>query len=275
MLILTSGPSRFLGNRGGLIAPTPTYGAELIVNRTFDDASWWIIQADWTVGSGVATHTTPASTGGIYQNGLLSTSTWYLTQLDIGGRTAGSVRMDHHENYPHSSNGTRVWGSRSTGTTFVARAQNGFDGYIDNMTCKPITLASLFSMGDYGTHRIARAPWTIVLGARAGVIACADSKTNPQNFVIATCDGTNVYASKCVGGSYTSLFTLAATYVAGAAVEIRRLVGTDKFQIWYNGAQVGSDQTVSDAGIVNNTLWGWLNTWTGNTPAGAFSCVAS
>jgi hypothetical protein len=75
-----------------------------------------------------------------------------------------------------------------------------------------------------------------------------------------------------VAGTYTELISTAVAYSAGAFVEVRRLAGTDTYQLFYNGSQVGTDQTISDAAISAATLHGYFNTFASNTVS-QFSCV--
>jgi hypothetical protein len=146
---------------------------------------------------------------------------------------------------------------------------------LDNASAKLLSLTSLFSALNYGiTHATTKANITVAAGTQAGVVTNLDSASSPANFVIATHDGTNARLTKCVGGTYTDLISTAATYVANAAIEIRRTAASDTYKLYYNGAQVGTDQTISDAGIVSNTLHGYFNTYAGNGLS-AFSCVAS
>jgi hypothetical protein len=130
----------------------------------------------------------------------------------------------------------------------------------------------MFSARAYSTHATTRAACVIVRGTRAGVVCNLDSASSPANFVLASHSGTNAILEKCVAGTYTTLISITATYVAGAFVEVRRIAGTNTWQLWYNGVQRGTDQTISDAGIVSNTLHGYFNSYAGNEVSG-FSCV--
>jgi hypothetical protein len=146
--------------------------------------------------------------------------------------------------------------------------------YIDAISCKAITLASMFSTRLYGTHVTVKAMATIVAGTRAGVVCNLDSATVPSSFVIASVDGTSARLTKAVAGTYTELLTVGVTYVPGAYVEIRRLAASNTYRLFYNNAQCGADQTIADAQIVSNTLCGYFQTYSGNQLSG-FSCVPS
>jgi hypothetical protein len=74
---------------------------------------------------------------------------------------------------------------------------------------------------------------------------------------------------KLVNNTYTVLATNDVAYVAGAFIEIRRTANTT-FQSWYNNTQVGTDQTVSDSAIINNTYVGMLSTGGSGNSIGSF-----
>ena len=52
------------------------------------------------------------------------------------------------------------------------------------------------------------------------------------------------------------------------------MLGTNLYQLWYNGAQVGTTQTIADAAIIGATLHGYFNTYSGNTVSD-FACSVS
>ncbi len=96
-----------------------------------------------------------------------------------------------------------------------------------------------------------------------------DDPANPQNFIISYLDGAgNLKTDKCVGGTYTAIagLTGAITYVAGQRPRI--VCSGNNVSAYYNGTQVGTTQTVSDAGIVSNKNHGLFSTYAANTFTG-------
>ncbi len=98
---------------------------------------------------------------------------------------------------------------------------------------------------------------------QAGLVLCLDDAATPANFLIAYHDGTKAHLEKCVAGTYTSLISAAAAYSANATLRVIK-DGTS-VDLFYNEVKVGTTQTVSDAGIKDNTIHGLFSTYPGNT----------
>jgi hypothetical protein len=292
--------SQFLGGGRGPTAPVPTYGAELLTNgdmETGDPPSSWVAEATATLstvagyaGAQALRVTRGSSVNAATQAFTASIGTWlYLVgRVKKGtassGRASLSISVSAAET-PATASGN--WdevvvatrnasgGAKTVNLVVIGSAGQYVD--FDNVSLKPITLASMISARAYGTHTTTKAQATIpttAAKARCGVICNLDSATSPANFVLATHDGIEMRLEKCVGGTYTSLITTNVTYVAGAYVEIRRPAAGNNWQLWYAGSQVGTDQAIADAAIQAATLAGMFNTYSGNTLA-AFSCVPS
>jgi hypothetical protein len=133
--------------------------------------------------------------------------------------------------------------------------------FADDFSVKAISLPSLFATitGSLPTQTVAAKIATLTTGTQSGIVALLDSASNPQNFLIAYHNGTSVLLDKCVAGVYTNLITITVAFVANARIEIRRTTG-NTFQLWYNNSQRGTDQTVADASIVSNILYGMFST---------------
>lgn len=277
MPLLSNGPARMLGRPRRPPVPVPQLGPELIVNGGFDADANWSKGGGWTIGGGVATYA-PAGGALLGQAGVLVAGGWYSAQFSVAAYASNSIAVAFGNatmvGVYRSGLGIYQDTGRSGGTALNFYPAPAASLSIDNVSVRQITLSSMFSASAYGTHRVTRARVTVALGCRAGVVCNMDSATNPQNFVIASHNGQTARLTKCVAGTYTELISQSVAYVAGAFVEVRRLAGTDTWQLFYNGAQVGNNQTISDAGIVGNTLHGYFNTYSGNVLS-EFSCVAA
>ena len=131
---------------------------------------------------------------------------------------------------------------------------------LDDASVKALTLATLFRTTSTGVASVlASVAVTLTTGTQAGLVLNLDSAATPANFVIAYHDGTTCRLEKCVAGTYTSLISVTTTYVAGARIAVQRR--GNAVRLYYNNALVGTEQTVSDAGIVGNTLHGTFSAY--------------
>ena len=102
----------------------------------------------------------------------------------------------------------------------------------------------------------------------ARFVRIVDSTSSPLNYLLAlvTLDKNGYqYATlhKVVNGVLTTLITNTyAAFVAGAYLEVR--CDGNTISLWYNNVQVGANQTVNDAGILNNKIHGVFSTDGGN-----------
>jgi hypothetical protein len=136
------------------------------------------------------------------------------------------------------------------------------DGYIDNVSMKILTTAELMASIPYTTPFVkARIYASVSNGNPAGIVVALDSHTNPQNFILALYDGQYVILYKCVSGVYTLLTnTFLNAPSAPLQVTTTQSGGNLLVDMTYNGAAVGTQQTVSDASIVSNTRHGMFST---------------
>jgi hypothetical protein len=133
--------------------------------------------------------------------------------------------------------------------------------YWDDFSVKILTFSTLFAWRKFASqYGIVKAGCNVVAGTPEGVYMNMDSFNNPLNMVTCLHNGANLILSKRVNGTVTELINTAAAYSAGALVEIRRAANTNTYRAFYNGSQVGTDQTISDASIINNKYHGLMGT---------------
>lgn len=287
----------------GRVYNTPTLtGSELIVNGEFTtDTSSWITtgnvvmtRRDFTaspdidptggaddygveiqfVSSGTAIRQeAPTTAGGWYslaarQYSPSSNSTPTIGRLTMVGHATidcFSLLADQWTNLTTTARATASTTSMRPRLN-SAGATLGDKAYYDAISAKRLDLASMFATANVGASNapVAAKIYDNPNGTQVGVSANMDSAGTPANFLVGYLDGIgNARLEKCVAGTYTSLISASVSFVSNAAIEIRRPSG-NTFQLWYNGSQVGSDQTVSDAGIIGNTLYGVFSTHAGN-----------
>jgi hypothetical protein len=145
----------------------------------------------------------------------------------------------------------------------VNSAVAGEEARFDDVSCVPLTLSELITVFNGDTPSVVAS--VNITGASfgpAGLVACCDSASNPQNLVLAHVKGGDITLEKCVGGTWTRLIWTAVTQVVGGTLTlITYRSGADlKLRLYYNGAMYGTEQTIADAGIVSNVLHGLLAT---------------
>ncbi len=250
----------------GKAVNTPTLGAELVVNGGFDADTDWTKDAGWTIagGKGIATNATAAN---MRQN-ILTIGAWYLGQVTISEYSGGSYRFIQSlggQLVSRMANGTYLQSDLAkTDTWLYNNAVAVLTAKVDNVSVKPLTLATLFDAINAGTPNVdVSAAATIVAGTQAGVVVNLDSLSSPAFFVIGYHDGVAAKLEKAVNGVYTTLVTATTAYSAGAAVRVVK--SGNVFKLYYNSLQIGADKTVTDLGIISNTLHGIMSTYEGNS----------
>lgn len=266
---------------------TPTEGGELVVNGDF--ANWTGDNPDnWTVVAEDANNYVTESAGGgeaqivsnntaairITQN-ILTIGAWYACSADCTAAVAGSLLAeDTSGGLLQSLSAVQAysWTGRAASGVFIVIRGGVCDVTFDNVSIKQLTLNTLFSSVETSASDIiCQAELdTVVAGTQAGLVVNLDDKDAPANFVIAYHNGTNARLEKCVAGTYTSVINAAVAYAAGATIQVVKS-GTS-YSLYYNSAQVGATQTISDAGIVSNTKHGLFSTDSGNQ-LDNFQCV--
>lgn len=249
---------------GGRAFNTPTLGSELVANNGFDSDTIWFKEAGWTIGSGVASHTGAISA--IYQ-AVLTSGQWHRIDFDVSAYTSGNVYMLMGGS-TLGPNRTAIGSYVQTGRSAGAGAGAGSTGTasVDNITAKRITLSTIpATVVGIAGQTVTAKPYAITNGTQSGVISHLDSAASPANFIIAYHDGTGVTLDKCVGGTWSNVIPrVTVAFASDAVIEIRRPSG-NTFQLWYGGTQRGTDQTISDAGIISNTRYGLFSTYSANT----------
>jgi hypothetical protein len=286
---------------GGVLLNTPTLGAELLTNGNMETGN---PPSNWTSigacvlsqvsdgGSNVLSLAPVANyTGAQNATAAAAIGTWYLSVAVMRVVSGGGQVYLNVSNGGNSVNSDIVSAATYTAVAVAMRAAAATDVrqkfnstlagnvcYADNNSVKAMSLAGLFGSLNArisGFNLIAPVISTLATATQAGIVICLDSATNPQNFVIAYCDGSgNVKIEKCVAGTYTTLSTVATTY--GATKYFSAKKTGSSISIYYGTTNFGTliaTVTVSDATVVNNTRHGLFSTYSGNQFAGTFSVV--
>lgn len=265
---------------------------ELVTNGSFDsDTTGWTPANSATLASiagGVSGNCLEQTNGGASDGRANQTITtqnhkWYQASVYHKNVEAGQGYLRIGSYVTWSGLNDANWASkvttiRSTGTSFVFGLGSntgslGAKTLWDSASCKEITLVDMLCTRDLESTGVdVSVPLTITTYQREGIVICLDSASSPANFILALHDGTNAMLLKCVGGTYTSLISAAAAYGSSKVLRVKKSGTT--VQLFYDGAQVGTDQTVSDAGIVGNTRHGLFST-SGAGSFASFTAVAA
>lgn len=255
-------------NSSGMAYNTPTLGAELLANNGFATDTNWTKDPGWTIGSGVASHTTP--TGGIYQVAH-SSGNWYQVVFDVVAYTSGNVYalMGGSSLGPNrSALGTYVQTGRAAGAGSGVGATG--TASVDNVSSKQITVSALhaYRLGTSNSQIAAARISALTTGTQAGAFALVDNPSNPQNGIYAYHDGTGVTLDKLVAGTWSNVVSR-VTLAFSADMEVMPVpIGGNQWQLWAGGSQRGSTVTISDASIVNNRYYGLFSTYSANLFSG-------
>lgn len=136
----------------------------------------------------------------------------------------------------------------------------------------PSELSQQMSVAQMSTADVFASAALTRAAGEVGLALSMDSASSPANGVLVYLDGTNCKIDKIVGGSVSNVRTTAVTYSAGARLVVTK-TGTE-YRVYYNDQLVGTANTISDAGIVNNTLHGLFSTDASNT-LDDFTCYAT
>ena len=242
-------------------------GADIITNGDFDTDSDWNKGTGWTIGSGVATKA-PGVGSNLDQASILTIGTWYEATWTITAYTAGvfALRFGNSgaQGPDREETGTFIETNHADATALRIVGFNTADGAIDNVIVKKLTFDELISsIETIVADVIVSADLTLIPGTQIGIILDLDSAATPANFMLAFHNGIDIHLDKFVAGSETELIKIASTYVAGAKILV--IKDNTSYTLYYNNALVGSVQTVSDGGIINNTIHGVFSTDTRNS----------
>lgn len=249
---------------------TPALGTEMVTNGGFAADTDWTKGTGWTIAGGVASINS-VGTAALAQNISMVANVWYRCSYTVQNRTSGQVVLlfgsDNGFTIDRAANGTYIETSRraATGNGAISIYSDGgavLD--VDNVSVKPISVLQSLALLPSLVYDVEVKAACIATGfSPVGVALNWDSRSNPQNGVIGYITGNNqVRLEKCVAGIWTTLIALGVTYGSGKVIRIVKS-GTS-YSLYYGTAgsevQVGTTQTISDAGIINNTLHGMFAT---------------
>lgn len=256
----------------GAAVNTPTTGSELITNGTFDtDISGWTDISTGTASIAWINDGQPA--GALLLNGSSGNSA--RAEQEITTIAGTFYRLSRYQGGTintyagTSSKGTQLLNTQIGGGTFsdVFRAQSAetyiqhqisANLYVDNSSVKALSDLIAFqplSTGD-AYAETALTYTTTGLFTHGGIAHYVDA----DNYVVAYHEsrGNRLRLAKKVGGTWTELANVAATYSAGAKVRLTRS-GTS-YAAAYGGSTLINATAVADAVFTTADKWGLFAT---------------
>lgn len=244
---------------GNVALNTPTTGADVIVDGAMTDSANWNEGVNWSIGAGVASLAGATASNLVAAIAPLTASTWYSVTYTITAWTAGYFGPLLGTNEITGTNvaATYTWTGVANGTAFGIWGNLG-TGSIDNVSCLPLTLASLFSTVPCSSPdvlvEVAFTNAWYFYGYQAGIVVNLDNPAAPANFIIAYLDGqTNCVLDEWVAGVRTNKISAVVVYAANAKLKIVRS-GTS-CSVYYNELQVGTTQTMTANTNVNHGMF--------------------
>lgn len=250
----------------GSAVGTPTLGAELFANTGFTTDTSWSKGTGWTIAAGVGSHAAGTAASVITQ-AVGTTGSIYKLVMTFD-YTSGSGMSPYHGastqiGVSRTVDGTYTCVNKAAGTALGARANGSTTlGTVDNASAKLVTLSDTMASisGLKNEANISVNP-TIAEDNIGGLVGWQDSYTNPQNYLhcyVSRQSAAQLKLDKIVAGVTTNLITATITYSAGATLTLKghRSGASLLLDAFYNGAQIGTQQTVSDAAIVDTTRHG-------------------
>lgn len=266
--------------------PVPELGAELLTNGDF--SAWtggnpdsWVVTGEvgtdpevsqvgsgelhGGAGTGAANfYRTAGGFSALYlsQAGVMTKDVWVRAEQICSASANGEYLISAGNVLKNIYSGVRTLALTelvtATGALRVTNYRAPADYTIDSVSVRPLVLASLIgnpiAFGPIASIS-ARLTQAASVVADVGIIFNLDSITNPKNFLLAAFNGVyTVSLRKCVNGVYTTLTSGTVSYAANAEIKVTNVLNT--FTLWYKGAVVGTPQTVTDVGIINNGVCG-------------------
>jgi hypothetical protein len=189
---------------------------------------------------------------------------FYAISVDVANRASGNIAPSFSLVRQLSDNGSYVWTARADVPFLTVRSRNSpVNLTIDNVSLKELPFSSCMAGYETGKSNVScKAGFSLDSYINAGIVLNLDDTVSPQNFVLAYMDrfqGTErIRLDKYVSGVISNLISIPFTYSEGAELKVEKSGTT--YKVFYGGTQVGTDQTISDASIIDNTKHGAFST---------------
>ena len=165
----------------------------------------------------------------LVRQGTPATGTWYVMSAWAKiSATTGQMYLGHPNKtlyFDLTTDYAQYTGTfRAPNTNYFYTGSNATSKsiYIDDVSIKALTLASLFATQSYPTTNVCA---DITLSAyatntQAGLVLRLDSAAAPANFIIAYQEAGKVWIDECVSGTYTSLGNYTSAFATGDTLRV-------------------------------------------------------
>lgn len=205
-------------------------------------------------------------------NTLVLSIAWIKSLAGLNPFRPGYVRITGATNFIDNTWGYDTWEKkfdvgRSEGVNpyiglWASANAAGQEWRFDDLEFYTMTLASCLQTrrrtptGDFIVSQRLRVTPTSWIGFCLNM-----DSANPLNCVFAFVDGVNIYLDTCLNGVYTR-YTTACTWANDDELKVTK-TGTT-YKLYKNNTQVGTDQTINQAAINDNTLHMQFSTYGSN-----------
>ena len=281
---------------GGKFVNTPGLGAEILSDPGLEatytaglctSLGNWYNGGDPHYAQGNSVHggtkaqnlSATGTNGAVYITPVSTIGVWYQFSVwakRISG-TSNNVRMDAADGgvspVMNAASYTQYFTTyRGAFTNNEIRPARSFSGAgdsvaIDDISFKTITVANMFATVNTDTQNVSvEVAVTAANGVTAGVVLNLDNPINPQNFVVgyirpdATFNDVELVLEKCVAGTWTNKIAISGMGITASGQILKVTKTCTTYALYWNGSQVGTNQTISDAGIVSNKRHGLFST---------------
>jgi hypothetical protein len=224
--------------------------------------------------------------GRVGRESTLSAGVWHLLRAwmkKVSGENSRKITLNLNASpytvyldntFSNSANYVNTVGSfLSVGIPLyiTLNSQYNVSSLYDDISLVPITLASQFSTLNLGAIGITtQSSITLTDKTQAGLGLFINSNSSPTAGIIVCHDGTTLKTYKFTSETAWSLLAGASgacVYGAGRIVKavIRRTTGHVYLTAFYNDVQIGAEQDITDAAIVDNTNHGLFSTYNLNS----------
>jgi len=234
-----------IANVAGHLVITPTLGANVVADPTFDTGAPWTFNAGWAYDAVNDEADATATNNSLSQVGALTQHTWYRTELEVKNYAAGSFRPVIGSLYAQtiSANGSYIVSLPADGANIGTINATGLTCSIDNWYCYPVDIPGSVALREfdfaYGQFTLNfRRAGGAARGVNIGLILNWEDANNFAVFYTrASGAGNRIHYSTYVAGVQTLIESPSITYADDRNLVVNRHEdGT--IDIAYDGANL-------------------------------------